>query len=81
MTMHAPAPSRLLRTAARFVLRALSVVMGTVGGLFCYFVCQGMFSGYRKYHTDVLSTVGMLIIMAVGAAAWVIDHRRIDDDD
>ncbi|MFI8890414.1 hypothetical protein [Streptomyces paradoxus] len=70
-----------IRTVGRLLRRGLLVVLGTVGGLFCYFVCQGMFSGYPEYHTDVLSTIGMLLIMAVGALAWVIDHRRIDDDD
>ncbi|MCX5256848.1 hypothetical protein OOK27_22395 [Streptomyces canus] len=81
MTTHTPVRRRPLRRAGRFLLRALLVVLGTAGGLFCYFVCQGMFSGYPKYHTDLLSTIGLLIVMAVGALAWILDHRRIDDDD
>jgi hypothetical protein len=81
MTTHTPVTRRPLRKAGRFLLRALLVVLGIAGGLFCYFVCQGMFSGYPKYHTDLLSTIGLLIVMAVGALAWILDHRRIDDDD
>ena len=65
----------------RALIRAVLTVVGTIGGLLCYFICQGMFAGYRKDHTDILSAVGMLLIMAVGGTAWIIDHRRIDADE
>lgn len=65
----------------RLFIRAISTVAGIVGGLLCYFICQGMFSGYPRYHTDILSDIGMLLIMAVGGTAWIIDHRRIDADE
>ena len=68
-------------TAGRIIVRVVLAIAGIVVGLFCYFVCQGMFAGYPRYGTDVLSWVGMLVIMAVGGAAWIIDHRRIDRDD
>ena len=64
----------------RMLKRVVLTVLGIIGGLLCYFICQGMFSGYPKYHTDVLSDIGMLLIMAVGGTAWIIDHRRIDAD-
>jgi hypothetical protein len=74
-----PAPRPL--TAGRIVIRVLLTVAGIIAGLFCYFVCQGMFAGYPRYGTGILSGIGMLLIMATGGAAWIIDHRRIDADE
>ena len=67
-------PVRVLR---RFVL----VVAGIVGAVSCYCVCQSVFAGYPQYGTDVLTYVGVALVAATGGAAWIIDHRRIDDDD
>jgi hypothetical protein len=58
-----------------------STIAGIIGGLFCYFVCQGMFAGYPKHHTGVLSFAGMVLIALAGGVAWIIDERRIPDDD
>jgi hypothetical protein len=79
----APKPHTQARplTAGRIIIRVAATIAGIIGGLFCYFVCQGMFAGYPRYRTDLLSWIGMLVIMAVGAAAWIVDHRRIDRDD
>lgn len=80
MTM-APQPTHQpLRTARRALTRALLTVVGVVAGLFCYFVCQGMFAGYPRYHTDVLSIIGMVLIALTGGVAWVMDERRSDAD-
>jgi hypothetical protein len=77
----APQPVRRpLRTARRVFTRALLSVVGVIGGLFCYFVCQGMFAGYPRYHTDVLSIIGMILIAGTGGVAWIIDERRSDAD-
>jgi len=65
----------------RILIRTVLTVLGIIGGLLCYFICQGMFSGYPRYHTGVLSDIGLLLIMAVGGTAWIIDHRRIDADE
>lgn len=67
--------------AARIIIRVLLTVAATTVGLFCYFVCQGMFAGYPWYGTEILSWIGMLMIVAAGGVAWIIDHRRIDGDD
>lgn len=68
-------------TAGRIIIRVMLAIAGITGGLFCYFVCQGMFAGYPRYGTDILGTIGMLLIMATGGAAWIVDHRRIEADD
>ena len=75
-----PQPVSPLRSARRLLARALLTVTGVIGGLLLYFVCQGVFSGYPKYHTDVLSIIGMILIALTGGVAWIIDERRIDDD-
>ncbi len=68
-------------TLARLAIRVLLTLAGVIGGLFCYFVCQGMFSGYHRSGTGVLSGIGLVLIMAVGGVAWIIDHRRLGTDD
>jgi hypothetical protein len=55
-------------TAGRILIRALTAIAGIIGGLFCYFVCQGMFSGYPRYGTGILSGIGLILIMAAGGA-------------
>jgi putative copper export protein len=68
------------RTARRFLTRALLTIVGIVAGLFLYFVCQGVFAGYPRYHTELLSIIGMILIAATGGVAWIIDERRSDAD-
>jgi hypothetical protein len=64
----------------RLLIRTALTVLGIVGGLFSYFVCQGMFSGYPRYHTGLLGFIAMMVIAATGGVAWLIDERRIRDD-
>jgi hypothetical protein len=75
------ADSHGTRTVARLFGRAVLTLALVIAALFCFFVCQGMFAGYPQYGTDILSDVGMILISATGGIAWIIDHRRIDDDD
>ena len=76
-----PQPVRRPRRAVRrFVARTLLTIAGVVGGLICLFVCQNVFAGYPKYHTGVLSIIGMILIALTGGVAWIIDERRIDAD-
>jgi hypothetical protein len=75
-----PQPAPTPRTARRFLARALLTALGVVVGLFLYFVCQGVFAGYPKYHTRVLSIIGMILIALTSGAAWIIDERRNDAD-
>jgi hypothetical protein len=63
------------------IRRFLACVVLTVVGLFCYFVCQGMLSGYPKYHSQLLSIVGMALIVMTGGVAWAVDEHRMHDDD
>jgi hypothetical protein len=72
--------SHRLRPVRRLAVRAVLTVAGTAGGLLCYFVCQGMLSGYPRYHSGLLSIAGMILIAATGGAAWIVDEHRIRDD-
>ena len=60
-------------------------ILLTIGGIilaaFLYCVCQGVFAHYPQYGTNILSYVGLGLIIATGGIAWIIDHRRIRDDD
>jgi hypothetical protein len=76
-----PQPARRpLRTALRVLVRAVLTVVGVIGGLLCLFVCQDVFAGYPRYHTYLLSIIGMILIALTGGVAWIIDQRRIDTD-
>ncbi|MFI7067202.1 hypothetical protein ACIBL3_39845 [Kribbella sp. NPDC050124] len=68
---------RVSRLLARTVLTVVFVVVAWL--LYC--VCQGMFSGYPKYHSHLLSIVGMILIVLTGGIAWIIDEHRMQDDD
>ena len=72
---------RAVRTVLRVARRAVLILLGVIVALPCYFVCQGMFSGYRHYGSNILSYVGLFLICATGGLAWIFDHRRISDDD
>ena len=80
MTTETRPPNRL-RTVRRALIRAVVTLVGVVGGLVCYFVCQGMFSGYPKYHTPLRGALGMILISLTGGVAWLVDERRMRDDD
>lgn len=72
--------SQPLRTVLRVLTRVVLTILGAIVALFLYFVCQGVFSGYPKYHTELLSIIGMILIALTGGVAWIIDQRRIDAD-
>lgn len=63
-----------------FIKRLLVVAVGVIFAAFCFFVCQGLFSDYPQYGTNILGPLGMCLIALTGGIAWVIDHRRIDAD-
>lgn len=70
-----------LPAPVRVVLRLLSAVAWTVLGLLAYFVCQGMFGGYRQIHSQLMTTLGMIAIALTGGIAWIVDERRPHDDE
>jgi hypothetical protein len=72
-----PRPARRL---LRLLTRTLLTVAGVIAGLFCLFLCGNMFAGYPRYHTAVLTIIGMILIALTGGVAWVIDERRVDAD-
>ena len=65
------------RLLTRIVLTVTSVIVACL--LYC--ICQGMFSGYPKYHSQLLSIVGMILVALTGGVAWIIDEHRMHDDD
>jgi len=70
------------RAAARRILaRTLWIIVGIIGGTVLYFFCERMFAGYPQYGTDIITYVGLTIVMATGGYAWIIDHRRLDADE
>jgi di/tricarboxylate transporter len=81
MTDEYPLVRRPLQTVRRFIARTVLTVVAVIGGLFLMFVCQNTFAGYPKYHSALLSIIGMILIALTGAVAWIIDERRIDADD
>jgi putative flippase GtrA len=70
-----------LRTVRRSLSRGVLTLLGVITGLFLYFVCQGVFAGYPKYHSQLLSIIAMILIALGGGIAWIIDQCRIDADD
>jgi hypothetical protein len=64
----------------RFLIRGLLLVVAVIVAGFLFFVCQDVFAGYPRYHTDLLSHIGLVLIALIGGVAWIIDHRRIDAD-
>ncbi|TPQ19440.1 cytochrome d ubiquinol oxidase subunit II [Streptomyces sporangiiformans] len=80
MTTRDPGHAASLPAPLRVVLRLLAAVVWTVLGLLAYFVCQGMFGGYRQIHSQLLTTLGMIAIALTGGIAWIVDERRPHDD-
>jgi hypothetical protein len=68
-------------TVVRIVLRPLAVVGWTVLGLLLFGVCEGVFNGYPRFHSQLLTTVGMIAIALTGGIAWIVDERRPHDDE
>ncbi|MGW6196914.1 hypothetical protein ACWF0M_12270 [Kribbella sp. NPDC055110] len=75
------AGSNPLRTVLRVLTRVVLTILGVVVAVLLYFVCQGVFSGYPKYHTGLLSIIAMILVALTGGIVWIIDQRRIDADD
>lgn len=70
-----------LPRAARVAGRLLGAGAWTVLGLLAYFVCQGMFGGYPRIHSALLTTLAMVAIAVTGGIAWIVDERRPHDDE
>lgn len=68
-------------TLRRVLTRTVLTVTAVAVAWLLYCVCQGMFSGYPKYHSQLLSIVGMILIALTGGVAWIIDEHRMHDDD
>jgi hypothetical protein len=69
---------RPLRAARRIIVKTLQIIAGIIGATFLYFLCERVFAGYPQYGTDILTYIGLTLVMATGGAAWIIDQRRLD---
>lgn len=72
---------RPLRAARPILVKTLLIIAGTTGAILLYFLCERVFAGYPQYGTDILTYIGLTLVMAIGGAAWIIDQRRIDTDE
>jgi hypothetical protein len=64
--------------AGRIAVKTLWIIAGTIGGILILALCQDTFAGYPQYGTDIMTYIGLTIVMAIAAYAWIIDHRRLD---
>src|SRR5260370_18393437 len=69
---------RPLRAARRILVKTLLIIAGTIGAILLYFLCERVFAGYPQYGTDILTYIGLTLVMATGGAARIIDQRRIN---
>ena len=72
---------RPLRAARRILVKTLLIIAGTIGAILLYFLCERVFAGYPQYGTDILTYIGLTLVMATGGTAWIIDQRRINADE
>ena len=72
---------RPLRAARRTLVKTLLIIAGTIGAILLYFLCERVFAGYPQYGTDILTYIGLTLVMVTGGAAWIIDQRRLDTDE
>ena len=72
---------RPLRAARRILVKTLLIIAGTIGAILLYFLCERVFAGYPQYGTDILTYIGLTLVMVTGGAARIIDQRRLDTDE
>jgi len=73
-----------MTTTIRRILYAvgwgLKAIGWTIAGVVAYFICQGMLGGYPRFHSQQLTTIGMILIAVTGGLAWIMDERRDHGD-
>jgi O-antigen/teichoic acid export membrane protein len=65
-----------IRTRAR---RWLVNLIWTIVGVGLYAVCINIFGGYPRWHSETLSWIAIIVIMALAALVWY-RHERNDDE-
>jgi hypothetical protein len=68
-------------TTLRMIRRVLLTIAAIIFGTVLYFFCARVFAGYPQYGTEFLTDVGVGLTMLTFGVAWVIDQRRIDEDE
>src|SRR5260370_9965553 len=66
---------RPLRAARRILVRTLLIIAGIIGATVLYFLCERVFAGYPQYGTDILTYIGLTLVMATGGAPGILRHR------
>jgi magnesium-transporting ATPase (P-type) len=69
------------RRMLRAVVTVVKALVWTAVGALAYVTCQGMFGGYPKIHSALLTTIGMILIAVTGGLAWILDERRGHGDE
>jgi uncharacterized membrane protein (Fun14 family) len=70
-----------MMTTVRIVRRVVLTLVGIIFGTVLYFFCARVFAGYPQYKTEFLTDIGVGLTMLGFATAWIIDQRRIDEDE
>src|SRR5260370_35705955 len=60
---------RPLPAARRILVKTLLIIAGTIGAILLYFLCERVFAGYPQYGTDILTYIGLTLVMATGGPA------------
>jgi hypothetical protein len=50
-----------------------------IAGIGLYAICNNIFSGYPRWHTQALSWIAVVVIVILGALVWYW-HERHDDE-
>jgi hypothetical protein len=73
-------PQSLRRGVRRFLRGVLGVLIG-LGAIASYFIFTGMFDAVPNFHAMTLTWLFVVVLSLVGAAIWIRDERRHQDDD
>ena len=77
----APLGARSRRSPVHVLGRVLYAIGLFLLANLLFWICDGWFSGYPQAHSALLTIFAMVAIALTGGVIWIIDERRIRDDD